>query len=79
MPKKQKRNIAILDEKWEAENRDDDAETGELMKTFGCRVWYNLELVEDDYWDIARARHYRLDSYDMKSNLIKEVEPLEDH
>jgi hypothetical protein len=75
-PEKQKRNIAILDLKWSASNRDEDADTVKEMIIFGVGIGYNEDLEEADYWDVARARHYQLESHDLYHSINKQMEPL---
>ena len=66
--------IEILLDKWTNSNRTKDEDTVREMTGFGGR-WYSLggipvELVDDDYWDITRAKSANWTTADQ----IKELE-----
>lgn len=75
-PDKRERQLAILSEKWSNSNRSTDADTVDGMKRFGSRIWHDLDLTEEDYWDITRALRIRIDRHDVERDISKQLEPL---
>jgi hypothetical protein len=75
-PERRERQLAILSEKWWKSNRSKDADTVEEMKKHGSRLWYDLDLVEADYWDITRAMRFQFERHEIERPIGDEVNSL---
>jgi len=77
---RRKQQMDILVHKWTGSNCTKDEDTVREMRTFAWR-WYSLggipvDLVDEDYWDIARAESAKWGTYDQIKELRKHLEDI---
>lgn len=80
-PARREQQIGILVHKWNNSNRTSDEDTVRLMRTFAWR-WYELggipvDLADEDYWDIARAKSANWATEDQIKELRKQIDVLD--